>query len=240
MKEELRSALELFLRRPASDRWNVDAVKAIQASPRVPNPENLRQAKVMPERLTKKIEVEGDGSKIQEQVRRFQEFKFREFKITKCILEKFGLSDNCKGCDAAASGTDARRHTDDCRQRLEQLIRDDEVLRVRLDLRDVRMNRDAECEKHKQPEELKVDELMGEAEAAGGKVAEDLLVNEDNIVDAETFEEETSDANREDADKEGDEGKRKMDSGEEKRNQDNKRRRLQLLASEKKLLDKFP
>ena len=67
-------------------------MKAIKASLRVPNPENLRQAKVMPERLTKKIEVEGDGSKIQEQDRRFQEFKFREFKITKGILEKFGFS----------------------------------------------------------------------------------------------------------------------------------------------------
>ena len=127
------------LRKPASDRWNVDAVKAMQASPRVPNPENLRQAKVMPERLTKKMEVEGDGSKIQEQVRRFQEFKFREFKITKGILEKFVFSDKCKGCGAAASGTEARRHTDDCRQRLEQLVRDDEVLRVRLDMRDVRI-----------------------------------------------------------------------------------------------------
>ena len=60
-----------------------------------------------------------------------------------------------------------------------------------------------------------------------------------SLVDAETFEEETSDANREDADKERDEGKRKMESGEEKQNQDNKRRRLQLLESEKKLLDKF-
>ena len=39
-------------------------------------------------------------------------------------------------------GQDARRHTDDCRQRLEQLIRDDEVLRVSLDMRDVRLNRD--------------------------------------------------------------------------------------------------
>ena len=140
----------------------------------------------------------------------------------------------------AASGTDARKHTDDCRQGLEQLIRDDEVLRVRLDMRDVRLSRDAECEKHNRPEELKGGRADGEAEAAGGKVAEDLLVNEDNIVDAGTFEEETSDANREDADKERDEGKRKMDSGEEKQNQDNKRRRLQLLASEKKLLDKFP
>ena len=58
-----------------------------------------------------------------------------------------------------------------------------------------------------------------------------MLDNEDNNV--ETSEEDTSDANREDADKERGEGKRKMNSGEE-------RRRLQLLASEKKLLDKFP
>ena len=214
-KGELRSASELILedQQVTEGMW-VDAVKAMQASPRVPNPDNLLQAQVMPECLTKKIEVEGDGSKIQEQVRRFQEFKFREFKFTKGTLEKFGISDNCKGCEAAASGTDARRHTDDCRRRLEQLIRDDEVLRVRLDMRDVRLNRDAECEKHKQPEELKVDELIGEAEGPGGKVAEDLLVNEDSIVDVETFEEETSDANREDADKKRDEGKRKMESGE--------------------------
>ena len=80
---------------------------------------------------------------------------------------------------------------------------------------------------------------MGAAEAAGGKVAEDLLVKCGNIVDAETFEEEASDANREDADKERDEGKRKMEREEEKRNQDNKRRRLQLFATEK-CLDKFP
>ena len=112
------------IRTTASDRWNVDAVKAMQASLRVPNPENLRQVKVTPERLTKKLDVEGDGSKIQEQVRRLQEFKFRDFKITQGILEKFGLSDNCKSCEAAASGTDARRHTEDCRQRLEKLIRD--------------------------------------------------------------------------------------------------------------------
>ena len=77
------------------------------------------------------------------------------------MLEKFGLSDNCKSCDAAACGTNARRHTDDCRPMLEQLNRDGEVLGVRLDLRDVRLYRDAECEKHKRPEELKVDGMMG-------------------------------------------------------------------------------
>ena len=70
----------------------------MQASPRHSHNETLREAKVIPERLTKRIEVEGDSSKIQEQVRRFQEFKFREF------------SDNCKGCEAAASGTDQEAH----------------------------------------------------------------------------------------------------------------------------------
>ena len=82
--------------------------------------------------------------------------------------------------------------------------------------------------------------MMAEAGAAGGKVAEYLLVSEDKIVDAGTFEEETLDANREDADKERAEGRREMESGEEKRNQDNKRRRLQLLATQKRLFDKFP
>ena len=127
---------------------------------------------------------------------------FARPKSPKAFMKSSVLSDNRKGCEAEAFGTHAKRHTDECPQRLEQLIRDDEVLRVRLGLRDVRLNRDAECEKYKRPEELKLDELMGEAEAAGGKVAEDLLVNDDNIVDAETFEEETSDANLQDANKE--------------------------------------
>ena len=58
--------------------------------------ENLRQIEVIPERMTMKIEVERDSSKIQEQVRRFQEFKFGESKTTWGILERFGLSDSSK------------------------------------------------------------------------------------------------------------------------------------------------
>ena len=46
----------------------------------------------MPERLTKKIEIEGDGSKIQEQVRRFQEFKFRESKKPKALKSSVSLT----------------------------------------------------------------------------------------------------------------------------------------------------
>ena len=92
------------LRRLVSDKWNVDAVTAVQASLRVPNPENQRQAKVMPERLTKKIDVEGDGSKIPEPTSRYQKIKFREFKITMVNLETFGLSDTYKVCEARTPG----------------------------------------------------------------------------------------------------------------------------------------
>ena len=88
-------------------------------------------------------------------------------KIAKDILVMFGFSDNCQGCEAAASGADARRHADECRKRLEKLIREDDVLNVRLYLRDVWLSRDAACEEAQSKEELNVDDLMEETEAAG-------------------------------------------------------------------------
>jgi len=52
--------------RPASDQWNVDAAKAIQALLCVPNLGNEHRDNVMPEVLTKKIEIEEEGAKIPE------------------------------------------------------------------------------------------------------------------------------------------------------------------------------
>ena len=46
----------------------------------------------MPERLTKKIEVEENGSKIQAHEGHMREFKFREIRITKGLVDKFGYS----------------------------------------------------------------------------------------------------------------------------------------------------
>ena len=68
--------------------------------------------------------------------------------------------------------------------------------------------------------------LMGETEATGGKVVEDL-----DIVDAATCEEGTSDANREDADKECDERQKNLESEEGKRSQDDDLNRV-LIALE--------
>ena len=61
--------------------------------------------------------------------------RFREFKITKGTLENFGFSSHCKGCDATVFGAGARIHSDDCRRRLEEAIQNNDILKVRLDMR---------------------------------------------------------------------------------------------------------
>ena len=168
-----------ILRRPLSDRWNVDAVKAIEASPRVPNPKDLNQDRVLPERLTKVIEVEETGMDIPQAADKIPEFKFREFKITKAILERFGYTPGCKGCAAAMAGTDARRHADECRSRIEEAIKTDDILRMRLDMRDSRLGRNAppsEQAKQEEPKvEVDIDAAMGDEDTAGDAVAEGLI-----------------------------------------------------------------
>ena len=83
--------------------------------------------------------------------------KAGEFNITYGVLGKFDSSDNWKSCEAAAFGADAKKHADECPSRLQTLIREDDVLKARLDLRDVRRRTMSE-------EELKVDDLMEETE----------------------------------------------------------------------------
>ena len=81
---------------------------------------------------------------------RFAGFKSSSFASSnspKAFLKSSVYLTIAKVVKAAASGTGARRHTGDCQQRLEQWIHDDEVLRVRLDLCHVGLNRDAGCEK---------------------------------------------------------------------------------------------
>ena len=67
----------------------------------------------MPEHLTKKIEVEGDGSKIQEQVPGFKSSSFASPKSPRAFLKSSVYLTIAQGREAAASGTDASRHTED-------------------------------------------------------------------------------------------------------------------------------
>ena len=62
----------------------------------------------------------------------------RDFKITRQVLQKYGYSDHCVGCDAALYGK-KRGHTTMCRKRLEEAMKTDEVDQQRIRRRNERM-----------------------------------------------------------------------------------------------------
>ena len=227
------------LRRSVGDRWNVDAIKTIRASPRMPNPKDESQTWVMPERLTRKIEVGEDGSSIPEQANQHREFKFREFKITKGILEKFGFSDNCKGCEAAALGKDARRHSDDCRARIEKQIREDEVLKVRLDMRDIRLNKDDKEQDGLGKEQVDIEKMIGEEESVGDAVVKELIVNEDNVVSSGIEGTHSGDGKQETKKEDASQERKRREHHGETEQADAKKRRLRLLVAEGRLSERI-
>ena len=56
----------------------------------------------------------------------------RNFRITEMLLEKYGRTEGCPGCEARVLGDykmtsgSLRRHTDECRARLESQMKDTE------------------------------------------------------------------------------------------------------------------
>ena len=106
----------------ASHRWNPEAIKAIKATPRMPNPKNCDRPSthVDMDLRGRKIDIDEDGANIAMDYGKDKRARVREFKITKGTLEKFGFSPHCTGCDATVFGTGARMHSDDCRRRGDQ------------------------------------------------------------------------------------------------------------------------
>merc|ERR1712086_1026255 len=189
-----------------------------------------------------------------------QPAKTREFKITKNILDKFKLTAGCKGCDAVINGSGARgAHSDECRKRLEEAIKNDDVPKVRLDMRDIRLNKKvvaAEVEEtgaDDDVEKIDVEMKTDEAEVAG-----ELLQDKSNIIDAQVPGQSSSSSSGQERPKveasssSGRRGTKREEDSEHttdetllinlpreiEKEQDNKRRRLRVLASEKRLLGK--
>merc|ERR1712086_474798 len=248
------------LRRPASDRWNPEAIKNIKATPRTPNPADEDQERAQPERdtRTRKIEVDGEGADINMDYGKDQPAKNREFKITKNILDKLKFTAGCKGCDAVINGSGARAHSDGCRKRLEEAIKNDDVLKVRLDMRDIRLNKKVVAEEVEKKdafddvEKIDVEMKTDEAEVAG-----ELLQDKSNIIDAQVLWQSSSSSSGQHGPVDGPKAEASSSSGRKReedsehttdetllinlpkeieKEQDNKRRRLRVLASEKRLL----
>ena len=62
----------------------------------------------------------------------------RDFRITIEILEKFGYTQGCAGCEARRLKTEHRNHTAACRDRLEGQMRADANLQETIRRRDMR------------------------------------------------------------------------------------------------------
>ena len=131
------------LRRPDSEKWNLKELHGIIATPRRPNPKNEHQKEPNSIRETKGLNIGGDGSKLAETpVQEPKSQGRRDFRITKTILEKFGHTTGCVGCEVQLQGgknADHRNHTALCRMRLEAAMQKDDELKERIQRRNERI-----------------------------------------------------------------------------------------------------
>ena len=111
------------------DRWSAIAIQDIVATPDMPNPKDDSQkrppgANAIREAWTLVLR---EGSSFPEQGVRHEPGLNRNFRINNRILEKYGPTMGCKGCENKMIGDDTRPHSSQCRARLEELMREDDV-----------------------------------------------------------------------------------------------------------------
>ena len=107
-----------------------DEIASLRATPKKPNPLNDEQTETTTLRETKGIDIGGDGFRLPETpVQESAEMRIRNFRITQDILEAFGYTEGCFGCEARRFGTDHRSHIAACRARLEKKMIGDEELK---------------------------------------------------------------------------------------------------------------
>ena len=129
-----------ILRRPMKDRWDVKHVKEIMARPRLPNPKDPDQLGVKSERLSKGVRIDEDGSRLERTKTAIQVPQTRDFLISEKVLDKYGYTEGCDGCDAVVLEHGQRPHSAACRSNIERRIREDGELAYRLDERDQRFS----------------------------------------------------------------------------------------------------
>ena len=155
-------------RRPVSDRWSSKGIVEIKATPRRPNPKDPDEEDVQAETEPQVKEV-----KREERIERPEpipprELKRRNFRITQKLLEKYGHSPNCEGCEAALGGRRPREHTADCRSRLEASMELDPEDSQRIRQRDER----AYAPQPEEPREARKEQEEARQEATEQRVPE--------------------------------------------------------------------
>ena len=143
--------------RPASERWSLQAVREILATPDKPNPKDPSQANVRQERHTRGVKfgvAEKEASAPADTSTRTPcappedsaQLPPRDFRIYDALLQKFGHTPECLGCNAKQQGTPKRMHSRTCRMRIEASLRAENPQTPALARRDERHVRWAEAE----------------------------------------------------------------------------------------------
>ena len=102
------------------ERWSAIAIKEIVATPDMPNPKDDCQKDPRSERNTRGLDFGASGGQfLPKHGVRHEPGLNRNFRINSRILEKYGPTMGCKGCENKMTGDDARPHSSECRVRLE-------------------------------------------------------------------------------------------------------------------------
>ena len=147
---------------PIEDRWCPEMILNIMGVPRLPapsqaDPESLQasladdEARAKSARWTRSRRDEvaekrdaaspASGAGIQQpETRASRDLDIRRMRITDAILEKYGFTDGCPGCQHKREGRPGHRpHTDECRQRLYAKMQANEHDREKLKAEDAKM-----------------------------------------------------------------------------------------------------
>ena len=129
-------------RRPADSRWSAELVAGIKATPRAPNPREPGEQRLRTERDPKIVKLEKEKVVAPPEVQAPREFKRRDFRITKLLLERYGFTGGCPGCQGMLDGKRGHVHSKECRDRIEIAMEADPEDSQRIRSRDQRAYED--------------------------------------------------------------------------------------------------
>ena len=148
-------------KKPPEDQWDRELIKGMAGTPSKPNPR--RPGLTIP--ITVNFDRQEEGEMPEECKAARNEHKPRSIYILPWMLESYGYSGDCPGCDSKRAGlSTSKPHSVNCRKRIEQEIANDPRGQEALERADERWKqwaaREAEMfmkEENDKPEETKYD-----------------------------------------------------------------------------------
>ena len=109
------------------ERWNVDMIRGVRATPRRPNPDLEAKEDIDAKLATEEpVSREAGGADLGAPEHSEAHTAPRELRITDRLLEKYGYTPGCAGCIHKQLGLEGHRgHSTACRQRIYESMRDD-------------------------------------------------------------------------------------------------------------------